>query len=184
MSNTVKLFVYFIGLVIIGLVFVAIPYISAANYGNSQEFALKAQYDDNQNVLATYTTKITEMAQVPAKYKSDLSDIVKQTFEGRYGSDGSKAMVQFIKENNMNLDPGMYKRLMDVMESGRNEFSNSQTRLIDMKRSYETSLGSVWQGYWLHMAGYPKIDLNKYKPVINAHTDEAFTTKRDEGVKI
>jgi hypothetical protein len=159
-------------------------YVSASNYGNSSEQALSAQYQDNQNVLAQYTTKIAEIAQVPSMYKKDLQDVIDSTFKGRYGSDGSKAVVQFIKEQNLNLDPSMYKEIQTQMIAGRNKFENSQTRLIDLRRSYQTALGSFWQGMWLKFAGYPKTDLSKYDPVINAHTEEAFKTKRDEGVKL
>jgi hypothetical protein len=170
-------------LVLVAIVGVS-SYVSAANYGNASEQSLDAKVSDSQNILANYTTSIAEMVQVPEMYKKDLGDIIDKTFKGRYGDDGSKAMVQFIKEQNLNLDPSMYKNIQEKMEAGRNEFKDSQTALIDLKRSYKTSLGSVWEGFWLARAGYPKMDLNKIQPVINDHTDQAFKTHRDEGIKL
>lgn len=158
--------------------------ISAANYGNATEQSLDAKLSDSQNILANYTTSVAEMIQVPQMYKADLADIIGKTFSGRYGDGGSKAMVQFIKEQNLNLDPSMYKNVQEKMEAGRNEFKDSQTALIDLKRSYKTALGSVWEGYWLACSGYPKMDLDKIQPVINDHTDQAFKTHRDEGIKL
>jgi hypothetical protein len=159
-------------------------YVSAANYGNASEMALNAKVSDSQNILANYTTSIAEMIQIPQMYKKDLGDIIDKTFKGRYGDGGSKAMFQFIKEQNLNLDPSMYKNVQEKMEAGRNEFKDSQTAVIDYKRSYQTSLGSVWEGFWLKRTGYPKIDLTAIQPVINDHTAEAFKTHRDEGIKL
>jgi hypothetical protein len=159
-------------------------YVTSANYGNASEQALKAKVSDSQNILANYTTSIAEMIQVPEMYKKDLGDIIDKTFKGRYGDGGSKAMFQFIKEQNLNLDPSMYKNVQEKMEAGRNEFKDSQTSVIDLKRSYQTSLGSVWSGFWLARAGYPKMNLDEIQPVINDHTAEAFKTHRDEGIKL
>jgi len=168
---------------IVGIVALS-SYISWANYGNRQEQALDAQYQDNQNILAQYTTKITEMVQVPEMYRDDLEKIIKDTFSGRYGADGSKAIVQFIKEQNLNLDPSMYKEIQTQIIAGRDKFENSQSILLDERRSYKTQLGNVWSGFWLRLAGYPKVDLAKFDPVINEHTEKAFASKKDEGLQL
>ena len=159
-------------------------YIHWANYGNQMEVSLDTKYQDNQNILGQYTTKIAEIAQVPGMYKDDLKEIINSTFQGRYGADGSKAVVQFIKEQNLALDPSMYKEIQTQMIAGRNSFENAQRALLDERRSYKTNLGNFWSGIWLRLAGYPKTDLSKYDPVINDHTQKAFATKRDEGVQL
>ena len=41
-------------------------YISAVNEGAKQDALLKAQYGNMENVLAQYSLKVTEAAQVPA----------------------------------------------------------------------------------------------------------------------
>lgn len=169
--------------VVVGLTCSA-SYVNAYNYGNRAEQGLIAQENDAKNILATYTTKLMELVQIPKMYKKDLMDVIEKTFEGRYGKDGSKAVASFIQEKNMNLDPALYRNVQEAMEAGRNEFQHAQTDLIDQKRSYTTALGSFWQGFWLHRAGYPKIDLSKIQPVINAHTEKAFETHRDEGVQL
>lgn len=159
-------------------------YISAYNQGNDAETALKAKESNLQNILASYTTRVSEMAQVPDKYKSDLLQVIQQNFQGRYGKSGNKAVVSFIREQNLALDPKLYRNLMETMEAGRDEFKQAQSDLIDRKRSYERALGSFWTGYWLHKAGYPKMDLSQIKPVINRHTQKAFETHMDEGIKL
>lgn len=159
-------------------------YISNANYGNRAETALVAKYNDNKNILGQYTIKIGEMAQVPSIARDDLKNVLQSTFEGRYGLDGSKAAFQWIKEQNPTIDQTMYLQIQKAIEAGRNDFTVSQTELLDQKREYVTELGYVWSGFWLHLAGYPKIDLNKINIVVASDTEEKFKTGVDEGIKL
>jgi hypothetical protein len=104
--------------------------------------------------------------------------------EGRYGENGSQAVFQWIQEQNPQLNNEIYTRLQVSMESGRKDFEVAQTTLIDQKRSYETELGFVWRGFWLRLAGYPKIDLDKYNAITNNYATEAFDTGVENGLTI
>lgn len=159
-------------------------YISNANYANQMENRVVAQYDVNRNVLSNYTSRIMEMAQLPAMARDDLQQIVEATFQGRYGENGSQAVFQFIQEQNMSIDPQLYRNIQTSMEAGRNEFQTNQNRLIDLKRQYETSMGYVVKGFFIKMAGYPKIDLNKYNIIIEATTQERFETGVDRAIQL
>lgn len=159
-------------------------YVKYSNLGVTYEQNIKAVYDDNKVTLNTYTTKVQEVAQVPSMYKDDLQDVIKGTFEGRYGEDGSKAVFQMIQEQNLNLDPTMYRQIQQVMESGRNEFSTSQKKLIDVTRNYEASLNYVFSGFFLKMAGYPKINLEDYKILTVKDVDEKFKTGKDSVIEL
>ncbi len=178
--------------VVIGfLVFIVIviltltgSYISAKNSGNRAENAIVASHEDMQNILSQYTLKVMEVSQVPAMYKDDLKEIVSGVFTGRYGDNGSQAAFQMISEKNPTLDSSMYKQIQQIMESGRNKYENSQTRLIDTKRAYKDNLGSFWMGAWMGVAGYPKIDLNKYDIIRSEQAVETFKTGIDKGIKL
>ena len=159
-------------------------YISAANYGNRTERALMAKVDDNQNIYANGTQKVMEIAQVPAMYKNDLKEIVSASIQGRYGPNGSQAVFQMLKEQNPTLDPAMYKKIQQTIESFRNEFQQGQKEMLDMRRSYETSLGNVWQGMWLGFAGYPKVSMKSFDIVTTDKAAETFKTKRDSGIQL
>ncbi|WEM34361.1 hypothetical protein [Xanthomonas phage X1] len=180
----------FLGILALGAVFAVGSYVSAANYGNEAEQRLEAKWQDNQNVLGQYTIKIGEMAQVPEIARDDLKEVLKATFEGRYGSEGvsrgagEQKTFQWLQEQNPNLNPELYNRLQQTMEAGRNEFKVSQTELLDEKRAYQTNLGYVWKGFWMKLAGYPKVDLSKYKVVVGADTAQKFETGVDTGVKL
>jgi len=173
-----------LGIVITLGVFSLISYVSAANYGNEQEVLLKNTWDNNQNILGQYTLKVQEMAQVPEMYKNDLKDVVTSAMQARMGADGSKAVMQWFKEQNIPFDSKLYTKLQQTMEAGRNEFQSAQTRLIDVKRGYETNLGYVWRGFWLRLAGYPKVDLSKYKPVVASDTRQAFEKGEQAPIKL
>lgn len=159
-------------------------YIGNYNYGNRAEKTIMATWEDNENILSQYSLKVMEIAQVPEIYKNNVKEIVTAEMSGRYGENGSSAMMQWLKEQNPELDSKLYIKVQQVMEAGRNEFQVAQTRLVDQKRIYNTNLGYLWRGFWLRIAGYPKINLNDYKVIVSEHTNEVFDTGIDKGIKL
>lgn len=159
-------------------------YVSAYNTGNRLEKTIEAQWTDNTNVLSSYHTKIEEAVQVPEMYKNDFKEVVVGALEGRYGDGGSKATFQWIKEHNIDFDSALYTKIQQMIESGRNEFKNSQSKLIDKKRVYETKLGSLWGGAWLKIAGYPKVDLKKFNIVVAESAQKVFESGKDKALKL
>jgi len=164
--------------VIIGVL--VMSYISAYNTGNAMEQTLKATYTNNQNILAQYSQKVMEAAQVPDMARDDIVKVAKSAMEGRYGAEGSKAVFQAISEQNPSVDPTLYRQVQQIIEGGRTEFQNAQTRLIDQKRVYETALGSFWQGMWMRIAGYPKVNLADYKVITTDRTERTFQAGKEE----
>jgi len=165
-------------------------YVTNANYGNRAEQTLRATWEDNENVLAQYSLKISEIAQVPAMYRNDVTSIYKEVLAGRYGDNGSQAMFQFLKEQNPQIDAGLYKAIQQAMEAGRNEFRVAQTRLVDQKRVYVTNLGYLWKGYWLETAGYPTLNVgynggvDDFEIITSEYAIEAFETGVDKGITL
>jgi hypothetical protein len=180
MKIAISILIFVLGLVAFG----AVSYVSAYNTGNRLENIIKATFEDNQNVLAQYSNRIAEAAQIPAMQRDDLKDVVTAALDARYGSEGSEAMFQFIQEQNPNIDSTVYVELQRIIVAGRQDFQNAQTRLIDQKRVYETALGSLWKGAWMGIAGYPNIDLDEYLIVTNARTEEAFGTGQEEAIQL
>lgn len=156
-------------------------YVNAANFGNSMEQRLISQKENNRNKLAQYGQKVLEVSQVPDMYKNDMVELATAAIQGRYGADGSKATFQFIKEQNPTLDPSMYKQIQQVIEAGRNDFQAGQTAMIDVRRQYQTALGTVWFGMWMRFAGYPKVNLADFDIVSTDLADTAFKNKKENG---
>lgn len=169
--------------VVVGCVAVggAGKYISAYNYGNAIEQRLKAEKENNENILAQYGQKISEMGLVASEYSDQLKEVVTAALEGRYGDDGSQAVFQWIQEQNPTIDSAVYTTIQRAMEAGRTEFQVAQTRLIDTKRQYETELGSFISGTFLGAAGYPKVDLDEFSIVTTARANKAFETGVEDG---
>lgn len=151
-------------------------YVSAYNYGNRMDNRIKSQYLQMENVLSQYYQKVQEMTQVPTMYKDDLKEIVTASMQGRYGKGGSKALFQFIKEHNIEFDSSLYKKIQNVIEAGRTDFEFSNKQIIDIKNEYNIAIGSLYQGFWLRLAGFPKIDLDKYNPISTTEAREVFQT--------
>lgn len=174
---------------IFGIIFVIgtvlfMSYISAYNTGNRMEQTIKATYQNNENILAQYGQKVIEAAQVTELQRDDLTQVVEAAIQGRYGADGSKAVFQMITEQNPTLDSTVYVQLQRIIEAGRNEFQQNQTIFLDQKRIYETALGSFWQGMWMGVAGYPKINLAEYTIISTERASDAFKTKKEEAIKL
>jgi hypothetical protein len=161
-----------------------VSYISAANRGNQMEMGIKATWEDNENLLASYGLKVSEASQVPGMARDDISRVAREAIQGRYGADGSKAIFQAITEQNPQVDPVLYRNIQQIIESGRNQFQVGQTRLIDQKRLYETALGTVWGGMWMRMAGYPKLDLSKYKIITTDAASQAVSSGKDRAIEL
>lgn len=169
-----------VGLLVALIAVAAMSYISAYNSANRLENTIKAEYDNNQNILAQYSQKVMEASQVPEMMRDDISKITREAISGRYGPDGSKAVFQAIQEQNPQMSEALYVKLQQIIEAGRDEFKTHQTRLIDAKRVYETALGSFWTGTWMRIAGYPKRNLDDFKIVTTDRVQETFKRGKEE----
>lgn len=182
-----------------GIVLVAgvcgLSYVLAYNSANRAEQAILATYDNNENVLAQYGQKIAEAAQVVEIQRDDLVAIFTGALNARYGAQGSQGAMQWIQEQNPQLDSGTYKQIQQMVEAGRNEFRAAQTRLVDVKRGYCTNLGSLWTGTWMSVAGYPRLNvgfnrtigscdgksLDDYPIITTDRASETFEKGRESG---
>ncbi|AUG87928.1 virion structural protein [Klebsiella phage May] len=149
--------------------------ISTFNGFNTLENNVKKFNKDSENYLSSYTLKVQETAQIPDMYKNGLKEVIKGTFEGRYGADGSKAVVQWIQEQNIQFDSSLYKEIQIVISAGRDEFRISQTKKLDACQLYETRLQQFPGNIVAGMFGFPRLDLEKTCQVVSdSRTQAAF----------
>jgi hypothetical protein len=161
-----------------------ISYIAAYNSGNRYERQIETKWQDLESILAQYGNKVMEAGQIPDMQRDDLVKIVQATMMGRYGEGGSRASIQAIREQMPQLNQATYIQLQRMMESGRNEFTVATRQALDVKRQYQTALGSFWQGTWLGVAGYPKIDLTKYNIVTTDRANDTFKSGKETPIKL
>jgi len=185
MSKTVIALLAVLGVGAVLVFSLIATFIGVNNSLVAQEEGITAQYSDNQNNYDNMFKKFQEAAQVNAMYTEDLKSVYDSAIKSRYGSDGSKALLQFIKEQNPNFDASLYKNLQAMIEAGRNSFQAAQTTILDKCRVYKTDIRVFPNSFVASFLGFPKVNLQeKCTPVTSDRTDNAFKTKKDEAIKL
>ncbi len=173
-----------IGVLAILALVVFSTYVSYHDRANTMEKAIIAQYTENQNILSSYSNKVSEAVQVPDIYVDGLKSVVKEAMSGRYGDDGSQAVFQWIQEQNQQVDPAVFTKIQTIIVAGRNKFENGQTALISKKQIYTDELDTFWGKIWFPMAGYPSINLDEYKIITSEHSNNSFKSGVDSGLNL
>ena len=160
-------------------------YIGFSNTANAFEVDIKAKYADNKNVYDNGWKKVKEVAQVPDLQTEALQKVYTAALQSRYGADGSKALLQFITEQNPNLDQSTFLKIQQDIEAFRIEFQSNQTQLVSRKQAYERFLTATTSGRFYNLLGeYPHIDLTKFDIVTSEQTEQDFATKKSEPIKL
>lgn len=161
-------------------------YVSMANLGVRHEAGIEAQVSQNQNKYSEFTQTAVEQMGIAREYQGAVKDVIREAIQGRFGENGSQALLQAFNEAYpANLDPDLYKKVMQTVEAGRRDFANEQKMLISKVQAYKIDLKSVWSGMWLKQAGYPTLDLSEpqFNPVVTGQTRDTFRTGTDTGIK-
>lgn len=183
MSGALKLVIGILAIIVAVIVYGVSSYISAVNTGARIEANIEMLNSNSENVLSAVTTNIKEQAGITNVYAQDFQDSLSAAMSGRYGSDGSKAAMQWIKEQNPTLDSSIYAKVQDIINGGRKEFQTSQTRKLEVCRDYTARLNYAVGGWFLRAAGYPKIDRAKLCKVISdSHSRQAFESGLNEPI--
>lgn len=170
----------FITPIVIGIT----SYISYSNLGARQEAVLKAKLNDNKQVYANFGNQVVETMQVADIYADRVKEVTSAAIEGRYGEGGAKAVFQMITEQNPTVDPSLFVQVQRIIEAGRKDFTNKQTALLDAKSQYEIHLNSVWSGFWLQIAGYPKINMDTIIAITSDRSEKAFEAGKDGPINL
>lgn len=170
-----------VGMVLLIILFGCyIPYISAVQDGIEQERHIVTLYEDMENTLSAHTLKVIEAAQVPDMYKEDAVALTEAAFTG------GKPMMM-LANFPAELKEKLYTNIQHIQESGRNEFKNKQTKFIEVKSLYQAELdydifGS--RGFWLGVAGFPRIEMDQYVMISSREAVKVFDTKRNTTIKL
>lgn len=174
-----------VGVFVALVVLVVFGYVGFSNDANAFEVDIKAKFTDNKNVYDNGWKKVKEVAQVPEMQVDALQKVYATTMQGRYGADGSKALFQFIKEQNPTIDQTTFIKIQQDIEAFRNEFASNQTQLVSRKQAYERFLTATTSGRFYNTFGsYPHIDLTKFDIVTSDLTETTFDKLRAGELKL
>ena len=139
-----------------------------------------AQDREMKNVDTEITNSLITQGLSAQEYSKVVIGAIQAANTGRYGADGSKAMMQWIKESNPQIDASIFKKIMIAAEAGYSKFSAAQRRKIDIAREYrnlvETKqqvplIGSIWT------SGFPRKPWGELERVIvSEDTAKTFDT--------
>ena len=119
-------------LIALTLLIVFIMNISYQNTYERIDQDIQAQYKKVESNYEKMSRVILQQAGILNKYSNDFREIYKGMMTGRYGKDGSKAMWQWIKEQNPQIDASLYKKLMTTVEAQRTGFDRQQAKVAAM----------------------------------------------------
>jgi hypothetical protein len=174
--------VVFVAIIAIVLGVVNSSYNTAINY----EADIKAAHEDSGNILASGVNNLIETSKVPGKYTDDLKEILKAEMgeQGRYGADGKQAMMNWLKERNLDFDASLYKQIQISAKAKNEDFKAAQTKKLAMIQDYEKYYKSLWPGGFVRVLGFPSDDYAKYTVVVkNDYTQKALETGKAEAVE-
>lgn len=173
------------GLVVFAAVTLGLGYLGFSNTANGFETDIKAKYTNNRNVYDNGWKKVKEVAQIPDMQVEALQKVFETAITARYGKDGSKALFQFLVEQNPNLDQSTFIKIQQDVEAFRIEFASNQTGLVSQKQAYERFLTATTEGrFYNTFAGYPRIDLTLYDIVTSEKTEREFKSKKAEPLQL
>ncbi len=119
-------------LIAIIAVIIFIMNISYQNKYEGVQEDITAQYKKIETDYEKMSRIILQQAGIVNKYSNDFKEIYKGMMQGRYGAEGSKAMWQWIKEQNPQIDASLYQKLMVTVEAQRTTFSRHQEKVAMM----------------------------------------------------
>jgi uncharacterized membrane-anchored protein YhcB (DUF1043 family) len=140
------------------------------NQFNAEQESVTIQYD---NLWKT----ISQKAEISDKYKNDFKDIYTEIVSSRYQDDN--LLFKFITESNPNYDVSLLKDLSRYVEAGRLGFTNSQQKLIDLKREHDNMRTTFPSS--LYLGNRKELDLNL---VTSSRTEEVRSTGKDDDVDL
>jgi ABC-type cobalamin/Fe3+-siderophores transport system ATPase subunit len=134
-------------------------------------------YKSNSNI----SNVIVEIARAAKLGMDAQTNLIKVANESRYGDDGVKGVINMITEQNPSINGELAVKLQQVIESERTRYKNSQSKMLDIKRSYLTLLQSMPSSHFLK--GFPKIDLKQFDVITNDYTQKAYSSGKSEAVE-
>lgn len=171
--------------VVVGIIAVSLGFGILDFY--NKEIALRTQYeaktDANKADFDNVWKTISQVAQVPAKYREDFEGVYASYMQARAGGNtGEGTMLSFLKEAVPQYDgKELYTKVQTVVEAKREGWTTRQKELRDVKREHDMLLRSFPGAFYNLFLGREELVVVL---VTSTRTDEAFGTGKDEQVDL
>lgn len=154
-------------------------YISYSNAEVRLRNQIKAKQTDNTSQLDNAIKVISQNAQVTDAQKEALKEIIVGNAAARATKGGS--WVTMVSEAVPNLDSSTatYRQLMNTITSARNQWTENQRALLDLKREHDNLIGTFPGS--LFLSGRSPIDV---VIVTSGRTKESFRTGEDNDTNV
>lgn len=148
---------------IIFLIFAFTRFNSLYTQGVEQEQRLDAQYLDNQNYLSAYISGFHEQVAIATSATTSLDQVLTDAVKGRYEQGGYAVNSPFFNvireaypEASTQELTALWGRINTYIASQREGYRNTQSKFLDMLRSYDTWRNSgIIQSIMIRIVGYP-----------------------------
>lgn len=171
----------FFSLLVAGAIWGVMQFIAAKDYAGKTEPALVAARDAARTKLGNIETTVVEIMQIDAANRDQAIELVRAAVTGRYGPNGSQAMFQSLQEAGIPLDNKIKEQAARALEAGRRDYQVRQDLMMQRAADYQGQINTTIRGFFINMAGYPKINFADFKGVATKRADQAFERGYEEG---
>lgn len=159
----------------------ATTYFSLSNQEIDLRTQIEAQQKDNQNIYDKTWKIISQQANVADQYKSGFNEVYSTIMSDRYQNSGNKdgSLMKFIQEHNPDFSPSLYQKVSDSIEVQREEFANTQTKILDLNRQHDALIQKGLGPIFLANRKHINVDI-----VTSTRTNNAFSTHVDDDISV
>lgn len=163
--------------IVLGLIYVGLN-ISYSNTANQLEVRADKKIKANKASYDAMWKIVKEQMGVADNYKESFKEIYTGIMDERY-SDNKGALMSWVQEHNPSFDASMYKKVMNSIESGRNDFAARQKELISIEEEYNKMLVTFPSSHFLGDR-----DMMDNKIVTSSKTEAVFETGLEDELLI
>jgi len=160
--------------------------LGALNFFNTSTTLItqyEAKTDANKADFDNTWKTISQVAQVPSKYKEDFEGVYKTYMESRKGGNtGDGAMLSFLSEAVPHYDAqALYAKVQVVVESKRESWTMRQKELRDLKRAHDTLVRTFPGVMYNVVIGHDELEAIM---ITSTKTEKTFATGLDENTDL
>jgi hypothetical protein len=160
--------------------------VSIRNSYTGLENGIVAADQSRQTTLSNLSQKVKEVIGIRSMSVDDIKATVNEQIHARSGD--KNPIVNMVREQNIAPSPEMYTKIINIIDSGRAGFLQSEKMLIDRKRVACDTVRKFPHGMILGFFGLPHLhtgcdgDTDDFKVLLNSNASESFKTGEDKGL--